>query len=410
MRSPPSHDAAVSPVIGTILLVALTVVFVAVTAIVVTGLANGMFDAKQVGLTLTPYGINSEGERGISLIVYGGADAGDLVSLSAALNGPELIYSDGNSTVANPQVGQNYRFKAVESNVIVHTTRGNQNGIAVDLNTTEIKAVPATEYVVTVTGTFRDGTEQVLLIQKVTLPAIPKSGSASDATGYVSVSPYSISENYPGHGFIITVLDPEKYELDRTTATFTVTSPHKTQQLTVKNGLGQRNFANDDLTKSSYDISTTISTTTDGTAGSSGGWDSTPYPNLNRYWALGELTGTVTVMVKEKGKDETKKEVTVQDIVIPKRVNIFENKSKYDGTISYDSKTGTLSYTPTVGSAYPKTYYLLPSESQVINNKPDFSTHSTDTIVEAYIKEINVGGTTNVWYRVGSAKVRDLNL
>lgn len=405
MRSPPSHDAAVSPAIGTILLVALTVVFVAVAAVVAMGLADGMFNMKQVGLTLTPYGISSEGERGISLTMYGGADAGDLVSLSAALNGPELVYSDGNSTVANPQVGQNYRFKAVESNVIVHTTRGNQNGIAVDLNTTEIKAVPATEYVVTVTGTFRDGTEQVLLIQKVTLPAIPKSGSASDATGYVSVSPYSISENYPGHGFIINVLDTSKYELVRDSAQFTFTSGHS-GTLLVKKGLTRWDFKKDnkdDSTKASYDISTTA-------AGSPGGWDSTPYPNLDTYWALGELTGTVTVMVKEIGKDETKKEVTVQDIVIPKRVNIFENKSKYDGTISYDSKTEKLSYAPTVGSASPNTYYLLPSESQVTDNKPDFGDDSTDTIVEAYMKVNNVGGSnTNVWYRVGSAKISDLN-
>lgn len=225
-------DGAVSPAIGTILLVALTVVFVAVAAVVATGLANGMFDMKQVGLTLTPYGINSEGERGISLTVHGGADAGDLVSLSAALNGPELVYSDGTSSVKNPVIGKDYRFKAVESNVIIDTVRpGNAD---VKLETTEILPVNATEYYVTVTGTFRDGTEQVLLIQKVTLPAIPKSGSVSDAEGYVSVSPYSISDNYPAHGFIITVLDPKKYALDRTTATFTVTSHQKI--LDIKTG------------------------------------------------------------------------------------------------------------------------------------------------------------------------------
>ena len=93
MQSPSSQDAAVSPAIGTILLVALTVVFVAVAAVVAMGLANGMFDMKQVGLTLEPYGIASE-ERGISLTVHGGADAGDLVSLSASLNGPELVYRE----------------------------------------------------------------------------------------------------------------------------------------------------------------------------------------------------------------------------------------------------------------------------------------------------------------------------
>ncbi|MDE2519447.1 MAG: type IV pilin [Methanocorpusculum sp.] len=390
-------DNAVSPAVGTILLVAMTVVFVAVVAVVATGLTGGLFDMKQVGLTLEPYGIASASERGISLTIHGGANAGDLVSLSASLNGPELVYREtGASYVENPQVGPDYRFKAVESNVIVPAMRG--NSIHVDLETTEILPVSATEYYVTVTGTFRDGTEQVLLIQKVTLPAIPKSGSASDGE-YVSVSPYSISDNYPGHGFIITVLEPEKYTLDRTTAKFAITSPSQSL-LMIDNGLTRNNFGDDDFTKASYDISTIA-------GGSQSGWDSTPYPDLSTHWALGELTGDVTVTVKNKSDTTQKTDVTVSGIVIPKRVNIFENKSKYDGTITYNATTKTLSYESIVGSASP-TYYLLPSKTK-ITSENQFSDHPTDNIVEAYVKETNVGGSnTHVWYRVASASVSSL--
>jgi hypothetical protein len=65
-----TKDDAVSPAIGTILFVSLMVVFVAVVAVVVMGLSGGLFDSKEVGLTLRPYGIDSESERGISLTVH----------------------------------------------------------------------------------------------------------------------------------------------------------------------------------------------------------------------------------------------------------------------------------------------------------------------------------------------------
>ena len=401
------NDSAVSPVIGTILLVAMTVIFVALVAVVVMGLSSGMFDSKQVGLTLTPYGINSEGERGIFVTIFGGADAGDLVSLSASLNGPELVYREtNNSSVVNPAVGPDYRFKAVESNTHVTTIRGKVNKIEVDLNTTEILPVAATEYVVTVTGKFRDGTEQVLLIQKVTLPAIPKSGSVSDAAGYVSVSTYSISDNYPGHGFIIHVLDPDKYELRRDLVEFTVTSRQPTVLLTDSNGgMARRNFDEGDLTRVSFDINTA-------TNGSPSTWENTPYPDLETCWPLGKLTGNVTVTVKDKDtQNSNPKIVTVSGIVIPPRVNIFENTSKYAGTIRLSENK--IQYISSNGDSSPICYYFISSGAPVIlsdtNNARSVLEKHRGEILEAYVKEEKVGDTmTKVWYRVASVPVSTL--
>lgn len=388
MRSPSSQDTAVSPAIGTILLVALTVVFIAVAAVVAMGLAGGIFDMKHVGLTLEPYSIDSESERGISLTVHGGADAADLVSLSVSLNGPELVYQDGNSSVENPLIGKDYRFKAVESNVIVETKR---EGLNVQLETTEVLPVNATEYYVTVTGTFRDGTEQVLLIQKVTLPAIAGKGSASDAEGSISVSSYSISDKYPGHGFIITVLDPVKYELVLDSAEFFVPSKNKV----LKKDNRGLTPSKDSASSASYDINTVA-------GDSEKGWDSTPYPDPTTYWALGELTGDVTVYVKDKTGQST--EVTVSGIVIPERVNIFEDTSKYAGEITYNKNTSKIGYTPTVGGSGKVLYYLLPSKTEVTTLDPDAPPN--DPTLEAYVK-VRVN-PTEVWYRVGSAKVNDL--
>lgn len=300
-------DGAVSPAIGTILLVALTVVFVAVAAVVATGIAGGMFDTKQVGLTLEPYSIDSESERGISLTVHGGADAGDLVSLAASLNGPELVYQDGNSSVKNPVVGTGYRFKAVESTKTVSGKRDNSN-IDVELNTTEILPVNATEYYVTVTGTFRDGTEQVLLIQKVTLPAISGKGVASDENQYIFVRPYSTSRDYPSHGFIVKIRDASLKESDIDWNNVEFWSYTKNKKVNIGSRAGQTE------TERSYDITDT--------------WWQSPYPDKQTYWKMYEITGEVTVPITVDGKSQ---KVRVTVTVLP-RVNIFEDKDNVAGT------------------------------------------------------------------------------
>jgi hypothetical protein len=309
--------------------------------------------------------------------------------LSASLNGPELVYREtGASYVVNPHVGPDYRFKVVESNVIVQTTRG--NSIDVDLETTEILPVNATEYYVTVTGTFRDGTEQVLLIQKVSLSAISGKGAVTDENQYVKITPYSISDKYPGHGFIVTRLNES---IDVTLVEFKLTTP---SEKTISSHDLKSGAAGDTSMQTSYDISTTA-------GGSPSGWNANPYPNLQNYWALGELNGTVTVKLKMNDEPKT---VSIPNIVVPPRVNIFEDPSKYAGEIKYQN--GELSLTSDKGSlSNPQYYFISSGEPEKVNGNTlnDLQSHAGQTL-EAYVKvSIN---PTEVWYRVASVPVNSL--
>ncbi len=172
MSTSSPQDTAVSPVIGTILLIALTVLFVSIVVAVVMGISGGLFAFKSVGLTLNPYGIGNESpEHGIGITVYGGADAADIVSLSAVITGPKLIYAPTKANyVENPQVGQEYRFAAYVDPAIIEAI--NKKGFHVNLTTDGKIQVAAMDCYVTVTGKFRDGTEQVLLVRQSPEPRV----------------------------------------------------------------------------------------------------------------------------------------------------------------------------------------------------------------------------------------------
>lgn len=405
MRSPPSHDAAVSPAIGTILLVALTVVFVAVAAVVAMGLADGMFNMKQVGLTLKPYAIGGENpEHGIGFIVHGGADAGDLVSLSAVITGPELTYAKTkNNSVEGPQVGQEYRMAAyVDPAVLEQIKRGKYN--PVNLITIGKDSAAEIECYATVTGKFRDGSEQVLLIQKVTIPAIPGTdGSMSDPNGWISVVPYYINDVYPAHGFMITILNNSVTGLG--TPTFTVTEGlHKKEQPGVTemkevSGTNKRQYT--------YDLSPTKVS----------GWTSTPYPNS---WVLGELTGNVTVNVQFNGGS---KDVTVGPITIPPRVNFFENKTTIAGKlekegnqikVTFDPSTTLKNMNPNFIVFYSGDNTTSVYDMQIPTNKPNSATfplpneddlrkHSSENL-DIFVL-VDIEKSTQVWYKVASEPV-----
>lgn len=93
-------DTAVSPVIGTILLVAITVVLVAIIATVVMGMSGNVGNTKDVGLTVTvnkyPVGGGTEANRIIfTVLIYGGADASNLRELTMSLEGTDaMIYTN----------------------------------------------------------------------------------------------------------------------------------------------------------------------------------------------------------------------------------------------------------------------------------------------------------------------------
>lgn len=132
MKSIAKKDDAVSPVIGTILLVAITVVLVAIVAAVVMGMVGNMSDKKDVGVIVQP----GAGSGSVIATVASGSDAGKLTSM--------YVYAgDKNLTTISPAfankvvAGQPYNF-------------------------TNETPISSGTHQITVTGNFNDGTSQVL--------------------------------------------------------------------------------------------------------------------------------------------------------------------------------------------------------------------------------------------------------
>lgn len=128
-----STEDAVSPVIGVILMVAITVILAAVIAAFVFGLAGSTGTAKNVGLTL---GINNSDYAQIT--VQGGTDLPGLNNITYTLNGTtvvKLFKTGSNQDLTYPlTVGQVIYSEG--------TVKGSK---------------------VTVIGRFADGSTQVLL-------------------------------------------------------------------------------------------------------------------------------------------------------------------------------------------------------------------------------------------------------
>ncbi|HJK78836.1 MAG TPA: type IV pilin [Methanocorpusculum sp.] len=127
MKSVAKKDDAVSPVIGTILLVAITVVLVAIVAAVVMGMVGNMSDQKDVGVIVQP-GVDS-----VLVTVSSGADANKLTDLAVYADNTQLTKDA--SLTGNVVVGKPYNF--TESSL-------------------------AGNYKVTVTGNFTDNTSSVI--------------------------------------------------------------------------------------------------------------------------------------------------------------------------------------------------------------------------------------------------------
>jgi len=119
------NEEAVSPVIGVILMVAITVILAAVIAAFVFGMAGNVSKSKVVAATASRTGATS-----INVVYQGGPDNGDVSLISSSIDG-----SASATTLTKGQVGGR----------IHHTgTSGVKNQI-------------------TATATFNDGTKQVIL-------------------------------------------------------------------------------------------------------------------------------------------------------------------------------------------------------------------------------------------------------
>lgn len=97
MKSNRNEDA-VSPVIGVILMVAITVILAAVIATFTLGMTDDVDTSKSVAATAKQIG-----EENITVTYFGGQDAGDV-------SGLRITAGDESSVVISPSVGQQVKF------------------------------------------------------------------------------------------------------------------------------------------------------------------------------------------------------------------------------------------------------------------------------------------------------------
>ncbi len=135
MKVNAKKNDGVSPVIGTILLVAITVVLVAIISAVVMGMTNDIGSSKIVGVQVT----ESQTADTLLVTITGGANAGELANISVYADSISGNYNG--STTVKPTVGMPYNF------TFENATTG-QNTISV-------------------VGQFTDGTNQSLYSSKV---------------------------------------------------------------------------------------------------------------------------------------------------------------------------------------------------------------------------------------------------
>jgi flagellin-like protein len=121
------NDEAVSPVIGVILMVAITVILAAVIAAFVFGMAGNVQSTKVVSMTATK---NATG--GVTITNMGGVDVATLQALTITVgsHGAQTFTADGPTTIGKSII---------------------------------IEGTPGTAERVLIIGKFSDGAEQVLL-------------------------------------------------------------------------------------------------------------------------------------------------------------------------------------------------------------------------------------------------------
>ncbi len=211
-RSVQIQEEAVSPVIGTLLILAITIVLIAVICGVALGFFSGMFSAKNVGATLTPY--ETQDEYGMEFLLYSGADAKNITSVRVLGSGVTFAWN-GASSVENPQIGVSYRFH------VTGVTAG----------------VLGSNMIVTAVGTFADGEEVVLVQTRMTVLGDGNNDVVVTENGYLKVMFGTYSNTtytddkvgvIPGRGVYIQILDILNSSVTKV-KTFTVAQPNGVQ-------------------------------------------------------------------------------------------------------------------------------------------------------------------------------------
>ena len=145
------NEEAVSPVIGVILMVAITVILAAVIAAFVFGMAGNIQKTKVVAVTL------SRPTSSQVVVTYqGGQDAGTLAALSMTVNG-------GNATIAAAPGTASWQVDGSVQNQVESKT----SGAALPIGTQAYITNAGTNANIVVLGLFTDGSSQVLLQQTI---------------------------------------------------------------------------------------------------------------------------------------------------------------------------------------------------------------------------------------------------
>ena len=125
------NEEAVSPVIGVILMVAITVILAAVIAAFVFGMAGNINKTKVVSATLSRLNTTY-----VSAVYQGGQDSGSLTGIQWSVNGVDVTSGNGGVQSLAPatlNIGNTTRFPATSNAKVI--------GV----------------------GTFTDGSQQVLI-------------------------------------------------------------------------------------------------------------------------------------------------------------------------------------------------------------------------------------------------------
>ena len=141
------NDEAVSPVIGVILMVAITVILAAVIAAFVFGMSGNISKTKTVAIT-----VQKIDSQNITVMNNGGQDGGSLVSMNASTS-PQMsaCYLDGST---DAETGMTTFCYAGGDPIPVGTN--------MRLSSTTVGQFSARTQVIVVGG-FNDGSQQVLL-------------------------------------------------------------------------------------------------------------------------------------------------------------------------------------------------------------------------------------------------------
>jgi archaeal type IV pilus assembly protein PilA len=142
------NDEAVSPVIGVILMVAITVILAAVIAAFVFGMSGNISKTKIVAVT----GQQPDGNT-ITVTYQGGQDAGSFISGNVTVTMDAATFEDGGTTTACTvtDIAYDPTDRLLTSDVGSSVTA-----------TTNHRCFAGKDHVVA-TGLFGDGTSQVLL-------------------------------------------------------------------------------------------------------------------------------------------------------------------------------------------------------------------------------------------------------